>query len=196
MMNLLFLIFVGFVSVLNAEGPIMSHKDTIEQQEFDNVYKDLRSRISSSKVSGTTTNDNACESCVGYFVSSAAIVNISASASSVLDDVLSIPLTAGDWDVSGSIRWENNGATWTQALVGISTTSGNSSVGLSNAENQIIGSWASSASTPVDYFLSVPVYRISIPNGTTATAYLKRSANFSLGTPRTRAHFLRARRIR
>jgi len=41
----LFLILL-FVPCLHAEGPLFQQKDTFTQQEFDNVYQDLRKKVS------------------------------------------------------------------------------------------------------------------------------------------------------
>lgn len=44
-MNLIIFLFLVFVpSWLCAEGPILSHSDTVTQQEFENVYQDIRSK--------------------------------------------------------------------------------------------------------------------------------------------------------
>ncbi len=145
-------------------------------------------------IQGTNTNDNAAVGYVGEFISSGAVANTNAAATTELDDLTSISLTAGDWDIEGAVRWDGNGATWTQCLIGISTTAGNSAVGMVNSENEFLESWASSSTTPIDKALIVPRWRLSL--SATTTVYLKRSANYSAGTPRTRAYFIGARRVR
>lgn len=50
---------------------------------------------------GTTTNDSACAGCVGEFVSANA--SSFAPADGAYENVASISLTAGDWDVEGTV---------------------------------------------------------------------------------------------
>lgn len=143
---------------------------------------------------GTNTNDNAATGIVGELVESAAVADTAAAATTVFDDLTSISLTAGDWNVSALVRWDNNGATWTQATVFIGTVAGNNTTGLNTSQNYDNFEYASSSTTPVSYILKVINYRVSITS--TTTYYLKRQAVFSAGTPRTRASRISARRVR
>lgn len=50
------LFILVFLPVLaHAEGPLFRHKDTVEQQEFENVYQDLRQKANTSIVPSTTS---------------------------------------------------------------------------------------------------------------------------------------------
>src|SRR6185436_5241295 len=59
MKKLLFILLLAYPCF--AEGPEFRHKDTFVQQEFDNVYQDLRTKISSplNISSGTINNFSA-----------------------------------------------------------------------------------------------------------------------------------------
>lgn len=52
--NLLFLLILGLAIYSKADGPLYKNKDVVAQQEFDNVYQDLRTIRNSS--SGTVTS--------------------------------------------------------------------------------------------------------------------------------------------
>jgi len=148
---------------------------------------------STAGVTGTTTNDSVAAGTVGEYIESLSSANVNSAADVTFDDLISISLTAGDWDVSAFVGWENNGATWNRYEIGISATSGNSSTGLVQGQTWSINLFGSTSSTmsvnPV-----IPQFRISL-SGTT-TYYLKRRAGFSAGTPRTTGARLCARRVR
>lgn len=140
---------------------------------------------------GSATNDSAATGNMGEYISSAATANSNAAANGVFDDVTSISLTAGDWDISGGVDWDVNGATVTQFRSGISITSGNSETGMDEGNQQ-----ASFVQTAISGRLTlfVPTVRISLAS--TTTVYLKRMAAFSAGTPRSIAYRISARRVR
>jgi hypothetical protein len=145
------------------------------------------------RATGTTTNDNASAGYIGEYVSSA-VTAVNAGGTGVWGDATSISLTAGDWDVCGFCNWDINGATWSDARLGISTTSGNSGTGLSSTINYAIGSWASTSTTFQTVPLSIPSYRISLSS--TTTIYLKYYSTYSSGTPRLSGASIHARRVR
>lgn len=143
---------------------------------------------------GTATNDSAAAGYIGEVISSAAVANSNSAATTVWDDLTSISLTAGDWNVTGMAEWDTNGATITQFQAGISTTSGNDTTGLNIGDNYIYIEQGSSSTAIKSFPLVIANYRISL-TGTT-TVYLKRQAIFSAGTPRTRGYRISARRVR
>lgn len=49
-MNILFLLLLLMASRTFGEGPIFQHKQTFEQQEFENVYQDLRGKLNAIPV--------------------------------------------------------------------------------------------------------------------------------------------------
>jgi hypothetical protein len=141
-------------------------------------------------ITGTNTNDSAAAGKVGEYVSASDSAGTNFPASTVFGDLLSISLTAGDWDVTGIVEAELNGATLTNWLMGIGLVAGNNQTGLNNGDNRVEGfnPTASSRST-----YTCPGWRLSI-NATT-TVYLKYFANYSAGTPKAYGR-LSARRVR
>lgn len=74
---------------------------------------------STNGISGTPTNNNANAGSVGEFVSSTVLVGAAvALASNTAKDVTSISLTAGDWDVWGSVAFNPAGTTTTNSQGG------------------------------------------------------------------------------
>lgn len=157
-------------------------------QEFDNFANSINN-INSGYVAGTQTNDSANTGKIGeYKESNQTSTNFPAT--TVFGDLTSISLTAGDWDVTGSVGATLNGATMTAYSVGISTTTGNSTTGLTYGVNRFDGI------TPTangDSAVVVADYRVSLAS--TTTVYLKYQATFSAGTPKAYGS-IRARRMR
>ncbi len=71
---------------------------------------------------GTTTNDNATAGDVGEFVDSG-VSGTSAATTTTNINVTSISLTAGDWDVGGTVEFNPNAATMTAFTLSPSSTS-------------------------------------------------------------------------
>jgi hypothetical protein len=136
---------------------------------------------------GTSTNNNATAGNLGEYLES--VVGFTAyPATTVYGDLASISLTAGDWDVSALINQRGN--TPTNLTFGISTTSGNSTTGLTDGSNKL---GITSASSSSDNSGSIPNYRLSL--SATTTVYLKVQATYASGSP-TAAGRISARRVR
>lgn len=156
-----------------------------------------RTKIDASLVTpirGTATNDSAGTGNIGEYVSSS-VFNQAVGTAGQYSDVTSVSLTAGDWDVTGILAIVRTGATFTSvtAFGGISTTSGNSSTGLTTGDTLVYLSYGSDTS-----FLgasgTIGALRISLT--TTTTVYLKGYVDgYTIGTPK---HYGRisARRVR
>ena len=142
---------------------------------------------------GVTTNSNAAAGQVGELISSSLA---QASALSLTDntpvDVTSISLTAGDWDVTGTLFWIPVATTEVTAMSGgVSTTSAT----IPSSDN--IGGkalwqvpWTSNGGPSG---LAVPPIRLSLAS--TTTVYLVIQANFSVSTCKGFGN-IRARRVR
>jgi len=142
-------------------------------------------------VHGTNTNDNASAGYVGEYIESLpGIVN--ATTSGQFEDLTSISLTAGDWDITLVVSIDGNGSTMSAAAIGISTTSGNSITGLNLGVNRLDEITDPSIGQAVG--LSIPNFRVSL--STTTTYYAKFLATYSSGTPRSNGSRLSARRMR
>lgn len=156
------------------------------------AYNGVRISTSGTRIQGTITNDNAHAGDYGEYISSAALNLTNAVTTNQYGDLVSITLTAGDWDISYSARWNINGATWSDGFFGVSSTSGNNGTGLTAANSQD-GNWASSSTTPLTFNSSISGIRVTLSSST--TYYLKYFSLYTVGTPAARGE-IRARRIR
>ena len=102
-------------------------------------------------------------------------------------DITSLTLTAGDWDVTGILA---AAGVATYIGVGISTTSGNSSAGLSEGDTLVycVGPTASN-----NQDATIPNVRFSLAS--TTTVYLKVTSGYPAGSP-TFGGRISARRMR
>ncbi len=144
---------------------------------------------------GTTTNDNASAGNVGEFVSSeVALGTTSALTSGAPQNLTSVPLAAGDWDVWGTVFFFGASTTTVTALSSsISTTSATISTSPLCADNTLnyagTTPFAGAAAT-------VPVgpVRLSLPSAT--TVYMVAKAVFGTSTAETFGGGIYARRRR
>jgi len=132
-------------------------------------------------LTGTTTNDSAATGFIGEFISSStASGGAGATTSGNYSDLVSVTLTAGDWDVSMFVVCGLSGATGlTSETVGISTTAGNSGTGLVYGQTVTDMVPATGLYSPSS---SIPLVRASLSGST--TYYLKVNASYSAGTPK------------
>jgi len=143
-----------------------------------------------SGIIGTTTNDNAAAGSVGEEVSSVVSYPGAACTSVVPQNVTSIELTAGDWDVSGFVGGSGNGSTQVIYLYGQATAT-SASIDIS----QSACSWGANTA----YFDLAPMTatprttRFSL--STTTTIYLVGEMGFTVSTA-TLYGTIRARRVR
>lgn len=144
---------------------------------------------------GTVTNDTATAGSYGEYISSA-VASQTVGTAAQYSDIASISLTAGDWDVSGIVNVERNGATFTSVIIfgGISLTSGNSGTGLVTGDTAVDIAYGGVALTFLGVSGAIPSVRKSFAS--TTTVYLKGYVDgYTAGTPQ---HFGRisARRMR
>ena len=136
---------------------------------------------STSEIIGTTTNDNAAAGSVGEFVSSviAAASAVSATTNTP-NNITSISLTAGDWDLFGNVSFDGGATTNVTYLQGWLGTIGASTP---DASLRIQVSYPSGGTVPfVNGAVSqtVPFARLSIAG--TNTVYLSFQAGFTVST--------------
>lgn len=146
--------------------------------------------ITPTGIVGTTTNNSANVGNYGEYKSSVTANNVAYPTSGNFGDLLSLFLTAGDWDVSVNLYATANGATNPAIIAGISTTAGNNSTGLVIGDNR---SSAFGASATADSGTSVSNYRQSLSAGT--TVYFKYYAEYTVATPQAKGR-ISARRMR
>ncbi len=153
-------------------------------------------------IKGTTTNDNAAAGNVGEVIS-ASVVRSAASTitggSGATNNIASVSLTAGDWDVFGMVAF-NAGGTGTLSVFGgaIGTTSATlpsiDTVAVPSTTGQVrVLRSATSVTNVDDYTMPSMQSRVSL-SGTT-TYYLMAHATFAVATPSIYGSIV-ARRIR
>lgn len=141
-------------------------------------------------ITGTNTNDSAAAGIIGQYIESVVSTFTNFPTSTQWGDLTSISLTAGDWDVTALMEAGLNGATITAVQLGISSTTGNSSTGLTRGTNLLD---FREPTSQFDSCANIPVFRVSL--GATTTYYLKYRASYSGGPPQA-AGRLSARRVR
>lgn len=142
---------------------------------------------------GTTTNNNANAGSVGEFISSTVLVGSAVALTTATPtNVTSILLTAGDWDVWGSVWFNPAGTTQSTTNIGwISSTSATLPTPPNNgAEHAVTSAITVGAGT---YGFPVGMARFSL-SGTT-TIFLSAYSSFSVSTNAAYG-FIGARRVR
>lgn len=138
---------------------------------------------------GTTAADNAPAGTYGEYleskIASGSAVSLTTATAA---NITSISLTAGDWDVEGSINFSQGAATATATVGGINTTSATLPTDGSEVNSGVIGTTI----TVVDG-VTLPRRRVNV--SATTTVYLVGRATFSAGTV-TGYGVINARRIR
>ena len=135
---------------------------------------------------GVTNGSDAGAGVVGQFVSSCAATLGVFAASTQFDDPVQILLTPGDWDVTARMDFSQQGSTYTSMNLGISSTTGNSSAGLTLGDTRLNVGFANAVweTLPSNFALTLPNIRASLTTNT--TYYLKAASTYSAGTPQRR----------
>jgi hypothetical protein len=144
---------------------------------------------STSGIIGTTTNNAAAAGSVGENITSTVLSGSAVTlTSTATSNITSISLTAGDWDVWGSV-WITLSGTGSQVKGGISTSSATlpSNLGQSGLM-QIATTFTTGFSN------GFPVGDTTLSLATTTTVYLVINATFTVGA--TGFGFITARRVR
>ena len=140
---------------------------------------------------GTTTNNDAQAGSVGEYVSSTVLYASAVSlTNNTAANVTSISLTAGDWDVTGSIAFDSAATTTVAYLSGSANTTSATFGGLGK---EVKVSYQPNTILQTDPFYTLPIQRLSLTS--TTTVYLVALAGFSVNTL-VGYGMIRARRIR
>lgn len=132
---------------------------------------------STSGVIGTTTNNNAAAGSVGEVISSFVASPGSSISNTTFTDITSISLTAGDWDVWGSIAYAPAGGTAvTEAYSSISSIS--ATPGTGGTAGRAVWRGTFTGGNPME----VPSGMVRISVASTTTIYLVGYLNFSVST--------------
>jgi hypothetical protein len=127
---------------------------------------------------GTATNDAAAAGDIGEEIRSAASA-VTFPATTVWGDLTSISLTAGDWLVSVLARGNTLAAGLTEYAFAITTTAGDSTTGIVDADNST--NFRGTLALNDRIYNAIPSYRISLAS--TTTVFLKFQAVYSSTAP-------------
>lgn len=144
--------------------------------------------INQPNIVGTTTNDNAAAGSVGEYVTASVVSGSAITLTTATQtNVTSISLTAGDWDVCGTVGFVTGGTTVVSASIGsISTTSATLGSPTSGAYFNIAGNVQNTVS---------PTGTTRISLSATTTVYLVAYSTFITSTQKAYG-FIGARRVR
>ena len=161
------------------------------------VVKDTLKANTIVKTGGTSAQLLLADGSVGAYVDTtieavSGLTNYSSSAT--YQQVNSITLPAGNWDLSASGTFSSNAATLTAAsnAIFVVSTTNNSAAGSTIGKDIMYIPQAALVGTSIQSTSSVT---FKVTPSTTTTYYLNTQATFTLGTPQF-AGFIRARRIR
>lgn len=134
---------------------------------------------SSGTLRGQISGSAAATGYVGEELVSTITSFTSLPASGVTGDMTSLSLTAGIWDVSLMVEIAPNGTSQNGGLnIGVSTTSGNSTAGLTKGNNYVSAGLINSIS---NISATLPAYRVVLSS--TTTHYAKINASYTTATP-------------
>jgi len=153
---------------------------------FQQIVKVLNNLVS-SMIKGTTTNDNAAAGYIGEYITPTDLTGVSLTTGTVIN-VSSAVLAAGDYEITGTVRFNPSAAsTINQIVAGVSLTSNN--VGAVGTFTQLVAPF----STGQTQTIAAPLQRISL--ATTTTVYLTAAMGFAVSTAAANG-YLHIRRVR
>lgn len=157
------------VTLRTGETLQYTHASGWQTLDVNGNIKQAVGPVPSSSLIGTTTNDDAAAGVVGEYIESTVTGSSSGVTSGVAKNVTSISLSAGDWDVSGNVHFQNSGpvTTATYAACSISTTSA------THGNQSTDASWVNlppGIDIPVNPAFPTPLVRLSL--AATTTVYL------------------------
>lgn len=153
------------------------------------------STASRGQLPGTTTNDNAVAGNIGEYIQSVISQAAAISLTSVTaTNITSITLTAGDWDINGTIDVATNGTT---KIISIDASISNTSatIDVSPDRRSFLTYGSSTGLVPGATVLVVPINTTRVSIATSTTFYLVTTGQFNSGTL-SGFGFIRARRVR
>jgi hypothetical protein len=149
----------------------------------------VTSSIANGQLPATGTNDNAATGKLGEYLTAVQSTAVSITTTTATD-IVSLSLTAGDWDVEGSVNFTGN--TMTTVLAALSLTSATlPSTPAIGGYNQIGPFISGSVSNAV-----LPTGALRVSLAAPATVYLEAFAIFTLAGSTSGRGALRARRAR
>lgn len=151
-------------------------------------------KVLTNYITGTATNDAATAGDIGEEVNAIVSTYTNYATTATYQNITSITLTAGDWDLSAFFTYSSNSATITAASNAIFVISTTTASAAGATEGRNIGYVPQAALLGTSLFSeAIAPYRVSISGST--TYYLNSQATFTLGNPQY-VGGLRARRVR
>lgn len=148
-------------------------------------------KSSANQIPGTATNDNASAGNLGEYISSSVASGAAVPLTTgMAADITAIALTAGDWDVRGSVNYVSGGSTVVTVITGWTSTTSATAPTFPNGGGE--GGWNGSV-TGAALIVAIGTQRLSLSTAT--TVYLSTEATFSTSTL-TAYGFIGARRAR
>ena len=148
--------------------------------------------LSSSVIQGVTDGSNASAGIVGQIIQSTPATAVSIATGATVTGA-TITLTAGDWDIDGSVTFNFSATTVTAnttIAAGISTTA---ALVADQQQLFLLPAYTTATATPA-FAISVPVIRQNVSSSTSVNIVVK-APSFTAGTI-TYTAFIKARRIR
>jgi hypothetical protein len=170
------------------------HGDTIATSAIDNTNTfGAGITLPQPIIQGVTNGSNAPAGDVGEYISfSRPVGSAVALTNNTTQDIISLALTAGDWDIQGNIAYQGAGGTIQIGATGwISTTSATLPPLPNGGGETIIVGLAPAANQTI----CIPVGPMRLSLGATTTVYLSTNTAFGSGTL-SGYGFLGARRVR
>lgn len=153
---------------------------------LESQIKAIGANVASSRITGTTTNDDAAAGFIGEYLTAGPTTQALTNATPV--NVTSRSLTAGDWEVWGPTQFTGAVAT--------TTTDIQASLSLTSATlNTTVGQYEHWRGSVVDNIFPMCPGPLRLSLASTTTVFLVAQAAFSGGTYSANG-FIRARRAR
>ena len=149
------------------------NSDGVETEIADSVH--VLDRV------GVITNDAAATGKIGECIQSYTSLTNTPS-TGVWGELTTVLLSAGNWMINAHGIFDQNGATWSAARMGIGTVSGDNVTGSEFGRELAYGEWVSSIVTPTRFPMAISPIRVLLSS--TQTYYLKMYSAFTTGQPK------------
>lgn len=191
---------------LRVQGHSTQTNDILVVEKSDGTDLLEVTNTAGTKIRGTTAADDAAAGFVGQLLSSTVTTPTSLPATTVVGDLTTLTLDAGDWDITGTMAFVANSATFLATAVLrllIISAAGDSVTGGVNGFNYAVADGTLATGT-TGAWISIPSVRVTsdgtnvtIAGTSTASQIVRLKARFdySAGTPQYQCR-LTARRVR
>lgn len=190
--------FVGASTLTDAytvyiDPPVQGTNATITNIWALGVAGNLKVTGTGTKIAGTATNDSAGSGNIGEEVVANQSTYTNYTTTATYQNITSITLGAGDWDITAAGTLSSNSATLTTTANGIFVVSTTTASAAGATEGMNLLYVQQNLTTTSKESVTIGPYRVSISGST--TYFLNTQATFTAGNPQF-VGFIRARRIR